>query len=206
MQSILKSKIDTPKSDIKTVVSQVEILILLPSNEEPKLATVSDKTKLNNQLFFAHAENGDKVLIYTQAEKAILYRPSINKIIEVGPINLSETSTKKISTTSATQQIIPAAAQPTNQLLSARVAIYNGSKIMGLAGATEKLIKEKLTNIKVVQKTNSKGDYSSNLIIDITGQNSEMVQKIASLLGGVIGVIPPDEAKPDADILVILGK
>ena len=33
-------------------------------------------------------KNGDKVLIYSQAGKAYLYDPVINKLLEVAPINL----------------------------------------------------------------------------------------------------------------------
>lgn len=78
-------------SDAETasLVKKVGKLIELPISETPTIATVSDKTKLTGQQFFANAQNGDKVLIYSQAKKAILYRPSTNKIIEVAPINLA---------------------------------------------------------------------------------------------------------------------
>lgn len=51
-------------------------------DETPTIATVSDITKLQGQPFFAKAQNGDKVYVYSNAKKAILYRPSENKIIE----------------------------------------------------------------------------------------------------------------------------
>lgn len=78
------------------LVKEVGKLIELPIGEIPTIATVSDATKLSDQPFFANAQNGDKVLIYAQAKKAILYRPSIKwkifysiKIIEISPINLA---------------------------------------------------------------------------------------------------------------------
>ena len=67
------------------VVSRVGNMMLLP-DETPTIATVTDLNKLQGQKFFAHAEKGDIVLMYAKAQKAILYSPSQNKIIEVAPI------------------------------------------------------------------------------------------------------------------------
>lgn len=72
------------------IIDKVGKLIELP-NETPTIAAISDKSKLQNQPFFANAENGDKVLMYSNAQKAILYRETINKIIEVGAITIDET-------------------------------------------------------------------------------------------------------------------
>ncbi|MBX4216201.1 hypothetical protein KW797_04625 [Candidatus Parcubacteria bacterium] len=76
------------KEDLDRTVLQVGRLIVLPSDETPTLATVSEPEKLKDQPFFANAQKGDKVLIYSNARKAILYRPSERKIIEVAPVNL----------------------------------------------------------------------------------------------------------------------
>ena len=74
------------------IVRQAGKLILLPGGEEPSIAEVTDPVRLSDQPFFANAEVGDQVLIYRIARKAILYRPSINKIIEVSALN-PETAT-----------------------------------------------------------------------------------------------------------------
>ena len=72
--------------EVKLLVDKVSALYLLPEGEDPTVATVSDPSVLKNQSFFTLAEKGDKVLIYNKAGKAILYRPSIDKIIETAPI------------------------------------------------------------------------------------------------------------------------
>jgi hypothetical protein len=61
--------------------------MLLPSGEQPTLAIINNAGKYNNVPFFKNAQNGDRLLVYAQAREAILYRPTINKIISVAPIN-----------------------------------------------------------------------------------------------------------------------
>lgn len=70
------------------LIAKVSAHTEVPQGETPTIATVTDVSKLKSQAFFAKAENGDRVLIYTQAKRAILYRPSNDKIIEIAPINL----------------------------------------------------------------------------------------------------------------------
>lgn len=76
------------KKEAAALVEKVGRLIVLPQGEEPTVATVSDPEKLRNQPFFANAKAGYKVLIYTNAKKAILYDPILNKIVEVAPLNI----------------------------------------------------------------------------------------------------------------------
>jgi len=79
---------DLSQSEIEGLISKVGTLMFLPSDEVPTLATVSDPEKLKDQPFFAQAKVGDKVLIYAKSQKAILYDPVANKIVNVAPINL----------------------------------------------------------------------------------------------------------------------
>jgi hypothetical protein len=76
------------QDELKDVVSKVGKLMVLPEGETPTLATVADPEKLRDQKFFTNAKTGDKVLIYANSQKAILYNPSSNKIVEVAPVNL----------------------------------------------------------------------------------------------------------------------
>ncbi len=61
--------------------------MILPNGETPTIATVSDPEALKDQVFFVDAQKGDKVLIYSNAKKAILYRPGDDKIITIAPLN-----------------------------------------------------------------------------------------------------------------------
>jgi cell division protein YceG involved in septum cleavage len=79
------------KKEAVDLVSKVSKLYLLPVGEDPTVATVSDPEVLKSQSFFTQALKDDKVLIYTRAGKAILYRPSIDKIIETAPISNNKT-------------------------------------------------------------------------------------------------------------------
>jgi hypothetical protein len=78
------------QKEVEELVLEVGQFLVLPADETPTIATVTDPAKLQEQSFFMNAEVGDKVLLYTNAKKAILYRPSTQKIIEVAPINLGD--------------------------------------------------------------------------------------------------------------------
>ncbi len=77
------------QAETKDLVSKVGVLVALPTNEQPAIATVTDVSKIKDQPFFAKAQNGDKVLIYPGAKKAYLYSVSLNKILEVSVLNVT---------------------------------------------------------------------------------------------------------------------
>lgn len=77
------------QAETSVTMEAVSKLIEVPEGT-PTLATVTDADKLKDQPFFKNAQNGDKVLIFTDAKKVIIYRPSTNKIIEVGGLNVTK--------------------------------------------------------------------------------------------------------------------
>ncbi|MCE9628785.1 MAG: hypothetical protein K8Q91_02195 [Candidatus Vogelbacteria bacterium] len=62
------------------LVERVSLIMELPA-EIPAVATIVDETKIMNEPFFAGTKNGDKILVFIQSQKLIIYRPSTNKII-----------------------------------------------------------------------------------------------------------------------------
>ena len=107
-QTSFKDPAQTAVLEAQNLVEKVGKLMELPS-EQPQIATVSDISKLPGDQFFARAENGDKVLIYNIARKAILYRPSVNKIIDVAPLAVVKPTAEpvQVATVSATPTVIP---------------------------------------------------------------------------------------------------
>ena len=68
------------------LLAKVGKLIKLPAGEIPQIAIISDLSPLKNNAFFSNAKVGDRLLIFNNAKKAILYDPVENKIVEVGPL------------------------------------------------------------------------------------------------------------------------
>lgn len=101
------AKEEASQDEIQSLISEVGTLIELPVGETPTLATVTEADKVREQPFFQMAENGDKVLIYANAKKAYLYRPSTKKIIEVGAINIGENQAPTSATSSPTPKPLP---------------------------------------------------------------------------------------------------
>ncbi len=180
------------KEEVASLTLQVGKLIELP-NETPTIATVSDKNKLADQPFFERAQNGDKVLIFTDAKKAILFRPSINKIIEVAPLSLANTSPAPTGTAAA---------------VTPKVYIFNGTPTTGLASKTKTELSSKTTSFEFVGVGDaSKKDYAETLVVDVRGNNKNAAQTLAGLVNGKLVSLPSGEKAPqDADFLIILGK
>jgi hypothetical protein len=86
-QNLSKNPALLANDENKTLLGRVGKLMILPLNETPTIATVTDLAPLKGQPFFANAKIGDKVIIYNTAKRAILYDPKDDKIIEVAPLN-----------------------------------------------------------------------------------------------------------------------
>jgi predicted negative regulator of RcsB-dependent stress response len=75
------------QAQVKDIIAKVSKLIILPTGEDPVVATINDAATLSKeQVFYKGAKNGDIVLVYQKAAKAIVYSPDRNIIVNVGPI------------------------------------------------------------------------------------------------------------------------
>jgi hypothetical protein len=76
------------QKETEKLVAAVGQHLYLPEDEIPTVATVTDPERLRTQPFFVDAKLGYKVLIYTNAKKAVLYDPAADKIVNVAPISI----------------------------------------------------------------------------------------------------------------------
>jgi len=226
----IASQANPAENEAQTYAAKIGKFILLPA-EEPTLATVADIEKLKDQPFFANAQNGDKVLFFTQAQKALLYRPAENKVIEImaissstalepslpdqggnpGESSVNQESADKASAESwkAEQTVSEEQTPAESQLKEAppktvKVAVYNGTSTKGLA----KNISEKisaLSGVEIGAIANAEGVYAKTIIIDLSGNNEAFVQSLMEKIGGEESALPEGEQKPEADILIISG-
>lgn len=199
------------RMEIQDITGAIGNFMELP-DETPTLATITDQEKLKDYSFFAKAQNGDKVLIFAQSQKAILYRPESRKIIEV------------VSLISQNGESAPAVGEPAVQPVEEnqpspapeenaenkteekiKVAVYNGTDIKGLAKNLADKISA-LENMEIMETTNAQGTYNKTLVINLSGAGDEIMNEIAEAVGGEKGELPAGEIKPDADILVIGGQ
>jgi uncharacterized protein YoxC len=181
-QNIKKNPNQVAQAEIDAVVANVGKIIDLPKDETPTLATVQDKDKLKDQPFFAQAQNGDKILIYTKSKKAIIYRPKDNILVNVGPIVIDPKTLPQLALVDAGGDV---------------------------NGAVKKLSDKFTDNVAIASSTSakSKNSVKQTVVLDVTGKSGDLASQIAQELGGTVSnVYPAGEAVPEGANIVIFVK
>ena len=167
------------QDEAKTLKDKVSKLIQLPS-ETPTVATISDIKKLKDQPFFDGAKNGDKVLIFTEARKAIIYRESENKIINSGPI--------AVTSDSQTAKTVAVLASAKGSSTDATAKLASVTEITPTEGKAKK-------------------DYTKTQVVAVDSASADKAKEIATALGGeVITTLPSGETAPAGASIVVFVK
>lgn len=177
------------QDEVKKYVAEVGKLMDLPLNETPTIATVLDITKLAGQPFFQRAKNGDKVLLYPNNHKAILYDPNAKRIVETSIYNPNP----------ATQS----AALPE----VTKVVLRNGTSVPDLSSKIEEKLKKEVPGIEISAKENAARTTIKTTTVSILNDAKKaQAESIAKDLNASVTILASDEAKQDsADIIVIIG-
>lgn len=153
LHSLKSNSTKATQAEVDALVKEVGQFMVLPDNEEPTVATVTDPEKLKDQVFFAKAKSGYKVLIYTNAKKAILYDPVEHKIIEVAPINIDAKASGNTS--------VP---QEKNQI---PITVVNASKVSGLAAKVADKLKEAGYTAVTVSDTSAASQSRTSMTFEL---------------------------------------
>lgn len=185
--STAQGQTELAQKEIREVTEKLGKLTLLP-DEEPVIATVMDAQLLATQsAFYQNAENGDKLVVYPKAQKAYIYSPTKNIIVNAGPLIVDQDQNSR----------------------PVRFELRNGSGTPG--GATE--LKEKLEQQQqlvsaLTDAANS--NYTQTLVIPINPAiQPDQLTTFAESLGvgaRVASELPAGEAASEADILIIVGE
>lgn len=180
---------DASQREAANLAYSIGKTVALPNNEVPGLATVTDSTKLNRGGVLAGAKNGDKVLLFYQNGRVVLYRPSVKKVIAVGPLVLDASAA---------------------QVKGTRIVVRNGSGSDKAGSEVITLMKDRYSEASIADiEAASRSDYPTSIVIDLTtdGSKAQFVGAIAELLGIQKGIVPAGEVRPEnADILIIIGR
>lgn len=190
------------QSEITTLVSEVGTMVVLPEGETPTVATVTDLERLKTQEFFSRAQNGDKVLVYQSARLAVLYRPTIKKVLTVSTVNIGTTPPGIPPTPSVS------AVQTTKINAPSAFLLLNGTSITGLTKQVEADLLKQYPNAIIADKDNAKKKtYAKSLLIDMTGKNQELGTSIAKKLNLEFTDLPSSEATSGGtyDFIIIVG-
>jgi hypothetical protein len=178
----------TAQEEAQKLAEDLGKLMLLPKDETPTVATVTDIEKLKDQLFFKNATNGNKVLIYPNSKLAVIYDPKANLIVNVGPINFS--------------------GPPTEAAEKTRIGLRNGTDIVGLTQKIEAEIKKSFPDADIVQKDQDKRtDYEKTIVVALNDASKDKAAELAKTLNSQVELLPEGETNPpEIDILIIVGK
>jgi len=88
----------------QTILNQLENRLVLPKGN-PTFFNLSDLGELTSQSFFKNAKPTDKLILFDQEKKAILYDPIAQQIINFGPL-LIVTPTPETEITSSRKQLL----------------------------------------------------------------------------------------------------
>jgi hypothetical protein len=208
--NLIQNPQEIATQEMRSVVGKVGQLIDLPFNESPTLATVKDSQQLQESPFFQKAAVGDKVLIYAEARKAILYRPSTHKIIEIAPVNLN--NEQQLSDVSGSDIEVGTQANPIPQPntatpapASASVSIINGTSNDNLTSTASQNISA-IPGISITETFEE--PQRSAQVSQVKVAKPALEQKARELAQRLNAEFAIDESIinfTDTDILIIIG-
>lgn len=160
-------------SQIATLVNKT---LHISGDANPAILSVEDETRAT-QPFLEQAENGDKVLLYYNTKKAVLFRPSEKRVVHEGSYT------------------------PPPAKVFIRKGTTNDTRINEAKAKLDQVV-----DVDIVSQDNSpKSDYKGIKLVSVTDRYNEKVKELEGLFGVSVIRLPAGETFPDADIMIIVG-
>ena len=179
------------------LLEKVSKLAVLPADPNPVVATINDVEILaSKQSFYKDAHNGDKLIVYAQTRKAIIFDEKNNKIVNIGPIFYTDAEGQNQTT-------------PIREDGKLNVDIRNGSTQNDkAANLRDKLMANAQYFVSHLAKA-ANTSYTGITVVDrIEGDaKNDLIQNLIKELGAVTVVteLPTGEAASTAEVVVLLG-
>jgi hypothetical protein len=181
------------KEQFDEMLAKVAKHIVLPKDEEPNIVVVKTEIEklVEAQPFYKGVENGDRLIIYPEAQKVYLYSVSRDVLLNVGTTYIEE---NQVAGKKEKEKI--------------NIEVRNGTKTLGkgtkLANELEENENYNITNVE----TAAKDDYGETILVDLTrGSKAGLVIDLEKRLGvEAVEVIPNDELDTLAEVLIIVGE
>ncbi len=93
-----------PDTQAQVIIEKLKQTTSLP-DEKPSVLTVFDKDKLTNPAYANLAQDGDLILIFQEAAKAVVYRPQEDKLVDI--VSLTPVSSTPTPQPSASPTVSP---------------------------------------------------------------------------------------------------
>jgi hypothetical protein len=195
---------------VQDLVAQIGKFMVVPSDEKPSVVVLRDTATLaQQQPFYRGAKDGDILVIYSN--RAIIYDPKDQKLVNVGPIQRNDATPVPSSdvTASGSAQATPSASPSASPAAPEKVTVdvRNGTSTAGLAGTTASELKKNKW-VTIGKTGDAKGAYSKTVLVDLSkGKKPGAIAQLEKLLGvTAVTEVPKGESTSTADVLVIVGK
>ena len=202
-----KTQLETLKQNTKTtntkdLIDKVSNLTVLPKDEVPTVATITNIEDLKNVSFFKLAQNGDKLLIYTKAKRTIIYRESSNQIVETmtTAFDISNKPEKQVS-----DQVAGAQDMQVNKKIPYTLTVLNGTQVVGQAEAFGDKLAERDVKyiVSEITKDDAKLLYDNSIAVGLSTLGKSIVNEIFVDIKSEL--LPSAEILPQTDVVIIVG-
>jgi len=186
---------------VQRVVKHLATFVAIPEGEQPSAVVLDDtEERARQQSFFRDAKDGD-ILVYF-ANRAIIYDPIADKLVNVGPVVRAEETSTPDPTASGSEQATPIPPEDVT------VEVRNGTKTAGLAGTTASSLKTEYAWVtKTVASDAARNTYTGTTLVDLSkGAKPGALAALEEEFGvKAVTTLPQGEASSTADFVVILG-